>query len=172
MAEASVFQSLGINPINLISQMVNIGILIFVLNKFLYKPILKKLDERSKLVKKGIEAAEHNVKLSEEMEAERIKQLQKTQKEIEKMLAKAKSDASQVKNEIIKDAQTQAEKLLVKRQGEIEQMLEKQQKELQTHVADIAVSVARKVLSEYIDEKTQANIMESQLKKLAKTKTN
>jgi len=78
----NVFGSLGINPVNLFWQIVNFGLLMFVLTKVLYKPILHKLDERAKLIKDGLTAAQDNLKKQEEADQKRQQMLQETRKEV------------------------------------------------------------------------------------------
>jgi len=55
---------------------------------------------------------------------------------------------------------------------EIEDKLASQEKALQAKVADLSVSVARKVLTEYLDEAKQKELIEKQLSQIAKTKIN
>ena len=47
-------EKLGIEPILLLTQVINFTILVVVLTKFLYKPILKMLDERKKKIEEGL----------------------------------------------------------------------------------------------------------------------
>ncbi len=53
-----VFSQLGIDKGLLIAQVVNILILIFLLHRFLYKPILKALDSRQTMVTASVKKAE------------------------------------------------------------------------------------------------------------------
>jgi len=168
----NVFGSLGINPVNLFWQIVNFGLLMFVLTKVLYKPILHKLDERAKLIKDGLTAAQDNLKKQEEADQKRQQMLQETRKEVEKLIEKAKKDAVTVKEEILAEAKTDAGKLMERQAKEIEDKLASQEKALQAKVADLSVSVARKVLTEYLDEAKQKELIEKQLSQIAKTKIN
>jgi len=126
----NVFGSLGINPVNLFWQIVNFGLLMFVLTKVLYKPILHKLDERAKLIKDGLTAAQDNLKKQEEADQKRQQMLQETRKEVEKLIEKAKKDAVTVKEEILAEAKTDAGKLMERQAKEIEDKLASQEKAL------------------------------------------
>ncbi len=72
-------EKLGIDPVMLVTQIINFAILAFILTKFLYKPILKLLDERQKKIAEGLELSQ-KMKLKEE----------EIQKEKEPVLHKAK----------------------------------------------------------------------------------
>ena len=45
---------LGINLPGLITQLISFSILLFLISKFLYKPVVKLLDERAEKIKKGV----------------------------------------------------------------------------------------------------------------------
>ena len=49
---------LGINLPGLITQLISFSILLFLISKFLYKPVVKLLDERAEKIKKGLDDAE------------------------------------------------------------------------------------------------------------------
>jgi F-type H+-transporting ATPase subunit b len=170
MADTNVLGSLGIDAGKLIWQIVNFSILMFVLTKLLYKPIMKKLDERAKLIKQGIKAAEDSIKKQEEAEKGREKIMSDARKQVEKLIVKAKKDAQISKNEIVAEAKNEADKLMSKKQIEIEDLLKKQEKQLQGKVADLSTQVARKVLQDYLDPKAQNKVLDSTLKKIAKMK--
>jgi len=53
-------EALGLDIRLLVAQLINFGLLIFLLNKFLYKPLIKMLDDRKKKI---AEAAENSIKI-------------------------------------------------------------------------------------------------------------
>jgi len=166
----NVFSSLGIDAGKLIWQIVNFGILMFVLTKVLYKPILQKLDQRAKLIKDGLKAANENIQKQEEAEAQRQKMFQDARKDVETLIAKAKKDAISAKEEILEQTKIEASKLMDRKEKEIEDKMAAQEKALQAKVVDLSVSVARKALGDYLDSSKQKELIEQQLKQLAKTK--
>lgn len=165
-AEGSVLTSLGLNTFSFLGQVVNFLILLFILKKFIYNPILNKLDERAKTIKKGIKAAEANVKKQEEMELEFDKKMTKASKEADKVIAQAKEDAVSVKEEIIASAKKDAQKMMEKKEIEIKELLSKQEKILEKKVVDVAAKMTKKVLQNALDLKVQEQIIESQLNQL------
>ena len=100
-----ILNQFGVQPILLAAQVVNFFILLFLLKKFLYGPILKVLNERKKRI-------EDSLKNAEEIE----KRLQETNEKIDQMLAKASKEGQEVIDEataqanlIIEDSKTRAE---------------------------------------------------------------
>ena len=168
--EGNILASLGINPIYLIGQIVNFTILLIVLKKFIYKPVLKVLDDRAKLISKGTKAAEESIQKEKEIAEEKEKIIQKTQQEMEKMIAQTKIEAETLKKEILEKAKAEAEKIIEKKEIEMQNLLRQQEQELQNKMADIAIGAAKKILENYLDSEMQKKIVESQMKKIAETK--
>jgi len=91
--------SLGINWHSLVSQIINFLILLTLLRIFLYKPIIRILEQRQETIKKGLEDAE-KAKLD----------LEKAEQESHQIISKA----SQKAQEIIDSAKDEAKKEIAK----------------------------------------------------------
>jgi len=100
-----ILGKLGIDIHLLIAQIINFVILLFILNKFVYKPILKEIEE------KNIEDNKKQKEL-EEKENQLKSQLEEAKNEIIKSKRKA--------NNIIKEAEILAEQIKLRTQEEIE----------------------------------------------------
>jgi len=100
-----ILGKLGIDIHLLIAQIINFIILLFILNKFVYKPILKEIEE------KNIEDNKKQKEL-EEKENQLKSQLEEARNEIIKSKKKA--------NNIIKEAEILAEQIKLRTQEEIE----------------------------------------------------
>lgn len=170
--ESSIFASLGINWIDLIGQIINLSILLFLLKKFVYNPVLQKLDERADLVKKSTLAAEKNLKKQEEIEASIKDKFRDAQKEIDKLMDKAKKDSAALQKQLMLKAEEDAKNMVAKRMKQAEEQINSRQKELEDKVVDLAVVVAKKVLADGLDLKSQQKIIDSQLKKIGKISLN
>jgi F-type H+-transporting ATPase subunit b len=141
-----VFDSLGINLTYLIGQIINFGILLFVLTKFLYKPILKILDERAKKIAQGLKAAEENIQQKEKMDATKKEQMMQTRAEVEKILAQAKQEAKSLKEQMVTQAGEEAKAKAEKEYAKLHERLEKDEALLRKRVGKMSVDLARKLL--------------------------
>ena len=70
-----------INAIQIILQIVNFAVLVTVLTKFLYKPILKILEGRAQRIQEGLEAAEKSLEERAAVEEKKQEILIKTEKQ-------------------------------------------------------------------------------------------
>lgn len=160
--------TLGINLKIFIAQLINFTVVLLVLWKWVYAPIVKLLDERQEKITKGVRQAEEIEK--------RILALEKEQQEI---IAKAKSEATQVLEIARIDAEERKKILLEKTKGEIKDVIsqgklqlqrEKEQmiRESREEIALIAVEASRRILSEAIDEKKSQKLAEGVIDSMSK----
>jgi len=133
-----LFQKIGIDWKMILAQILNFLILVFLLKKFLYKPILKEINEereKEKLLK------DFEKRIKEEKEAwekEKEKEKEALKKEAEEILLEAKKLAEEFKRKNIISAQKEAEriiktaKLQAKREGEY--ILEKKENSIKEKI--------------------------------------
>jgi F-type H+-transporting ATPase subunit b len=156
----------GVKPILLIAQIVNFALLLFILQRFLYKPLLKVLADRKQKIADGLKNAEEIEKKLEQITAEREKRLKETAKETEGIL----KEATQMATKIIADAHTKAgndvEKIFEKSKQSIEQEREKMRQEMRAELAGLVVAGLQIVTGKVLSEKDQKNILEESLKGL------
>lgn len=106
MGEA--LHNLGIEGTALIAQIVNFGILLFVLWKFLYTPILKVLDERSAKIAQSQKDAEKIEKALAKSEKEQEAIILTAKQEADQIIKAAKKTAKEVEKDIITKADEKA----------------------------------------------------------------
>ena len=145
----------------IIAQLVNFAIVLFVLKKFAYGPVLKLMTERTEKIEKGIENAENaGKKLAEITEKEKAV-LVEARKAAQEIVAKAEAVAIKNKEEIVTEAKAQAEKILADSAKKIE--LEKNQMmlEVKGQIAELVVLAAGKVISEKMTSEKDNEIIKS-----------
>lgn len=146
-----ILTEFGVKPILLAAQIVNFLILLFLLKKFLYRPILKILDERKKKIAESIINAEQIKQELLEIQGEREKKLQQAAKEAKKIIEEAIVSANQIIAEAHQKAQTDIEKMIAKSEAQIASERDKLHQEIKAELADLVVlgmqKVAGKILS-------------------------
>ena len=140
-------------------------LLVLLLKKFAWKPILSAVDERNQSIKNSLAQAEKARNEMSELTANN-----------EKIIAQAKvdrdvilKDARDMKNEIISEAKDkaskEAEKLVTTAKEQILNEKMKAITELKNHVADLSIEMAEKILSsELSDVAKQKELVKKALK--------
>lgn len=151
---------LGIDFKLLLAQVVNFLILLFVLWRFLYRPILSLLDKRKKQIEEGLNLHQKAKEELENIQKDRKEILKQAQIEYEEMMRRAKEEAESRKNEIIMETEKRAKDLLKESQTKIMAHKEQMLKDLKQEVAEVVILTAQKVLQEKIDEKKDKELIE------------
>lgn len=158
---------LGIDWKLLVAQIINFFILLVVLYRFVYKPVLDTLDKRSKTIEKGM----HDAKKSEEklLEIERLREqrLAETSREIGRLLEQAKRDAESVKKDLTAAAQAQADDLMKRTKIQIEEQKQAMIEEVKAEVTMFIVKATGKILEREFsadDQKRLADAITKEMK--------
>ena len=148
-------------------QIVILIILLFLMAKFAWKPILKSLDERESGIEDALAAAENarkemqnlqadNAKLVKEARAEREAMMKEAREISDKMIATAKEEAKEVTSALI-----------VKAQASIQQEKQSALAELKKNVAELSISIAESVIKKELSNKEdQLALVEGILKEV------
>lgn len=159
---------LGIEPIQLLTQIFNFTVMVLVLSKLLYKPILKALEERKKKIEEGLLYTE---KMKEEMEkSEKARQdiINKAKEEARKIVEEGKKAGRKLEAEIIEKAQGEAKGVVEKGRKEIELERHVMEKELRRQTIEISSSLAEAVLRNILDINAQRKTIDKKIQELAK----
>ena len=155
MVVEELITKLGIDWKLLIAQIVNFGLLLFLLYRFVYGPMIKFLDTRSRKIAEGILNAEEMEKIKQEIK-ERGKEIeQKAQEKANELLKKSKELAEKEHNQVILEAQDKVKKVIAEAKANIVN-----EKELA--IAEVKAELGVLVLDAGIDK----NIIEESINKL------
>jgi F-type H+-transporting ATPase subunit b len=157
------FASLGINLPLLFVFIVNFIVLFFLLRLFLYKPVMKMLDERAKRTKEAMELAEGTAKEYERAKGEVQKQIEKGRQEAQAIIAQAMQVGERLKEESRQEATKEAQTIIDRTRSELETERGKIVEGLRREFADIAISAAEKVIKETLDKEKHRKLIEETL---------
>lgn len=139
-------------------------VLLFILRKFAWKPILGAVSEREEGIKEALASAEKARQEMENLQADNERILKEARAEREAML----KEARELKNKMIDDAKVEAQqessKLVAQAQAAIEAEKKAAVADLKSQVAEISISIAETVLKDELSNKTkQEKLVESML---------
>ena len=138
----------GIDWRLLLIQIINFAILLFLLKIFLYKPIMKIIDERKVKIEKGMaDAEEATVKLGLAEESAH-KMLQEAQNKAEKLTEETYDLLRQFKDEKTKEAEEDGQKILAAAEKEKKTLRERAVREAEEEVTRMSILGAEKILKE------------------------
>ncbi len=140
------------------------AILLFVLRKFAWKPILGAVGDREDSIRKALAEAENARKEMQNLQADNERILKEARAEREAML----KDARDMKNKIVSDAkelaQVEADKMIQQAQATIESEKKAAVTDIKNQVANLSLEIAEKVIKEQLSNKDkQLQLVESML---------
>jgi len=158
------FASLGVNLPLLVVFVINFIVLFVLLRLFLYKPVLKMLDERAKRTAEAMEQAEATKKEYEQARVEVQKQIEKGRQEAQAILTQAIQVGERLKEESRQEAQKQAQVIVDRTRTELEAERDKIVGDLRREFVDISISAAEKVIKETLDKEKHRKLIEETLR--------
>lgn len=155
-----LLHSLGINGKLLLAQIINFLILLFVLYKFAYGPVLKMLSERTEKIEKGLKDAEDSHKKLQEITVKEKEILDKARGEAQEMMKRATDAAALQAEEIVVSAKDKTEKMIEVAQKQIEQEKTKILAEAKAEIASLVMAATEKIIDEKLDANKDKELIE------------
>ena len=166
------FAKLGINLPLLISFIISFVILFALLRLFLYKPVMKMLDERSKRIKESMERAEATREEYAHAEEEVKKLISKAREEGQVLVSQAALVGERLKEEAKEGARKEAQAIVDRTRAELEEERDRIIDHLRREFVDISISAAEKVIKETLDRERHRRLIEETLEESATFKDN
>ena len=157
-----------INPGLILWTIISFLVLLMVLGKFAWKPILKMLGQREDQIRSALEQASRARTEAAEMMKQNEKNLARAEEEYQKMMREGRILAEKLKEEIIAKAKQQAHLELQHASEEIQRSVDAAKLQLRTEVADLAIKATEKILEETLDEKRYKKLVDSVIHQLPK----
>jgi len=164
-----LFEKLGINPLLLIAQIINFLILIFLLTKFLYKPILKVLDERQKKIQNSLEEAERIKIKTQEIDKLSEERIKKSLIEAQKIVQQAKEQAEKSKQEILEKTAQEIEGIKIKMTEEINASRKEMINKVKREASEMLTLLLSRLLTN-LDPKIHHQLIKQAIKEMEKLK--
>lgn len=143
-------------------------LLLIILKKFAWKPILTALDERESAIKESLEKAEKAKEEAQKILDQNQANLAKAEEESRKIIEQSRVYAQKLKDQLMQDSKEQAQKMIEGASQEIERMKQSAFDELKSQVAEIAVDAAEKLLREKLDKEVNKKIVDKYLKDITR----
>jgi F-type H+-transporting ATPase subunit b len=151
----------------LLTQMAGFIILVWILKKFAWGPILDLLDQRRDKIDGDYTAAEKNLAEAEQLKGDFESKLTDIKVIEREKVQEAVKRGETLADGIVGKARTQADELKVKADQDIELAGHKAQLELRDSVVSMAIGAAEKVIGERLDDQLHRKLIEDYISSIA-----
>ncbi len=163
-----IIKNFGLDPLLLGAQIVNFLIIMIVLKRFAYKPILDVLKKREDSIKDGLKQAEEGRQLLDEALEKEKKILQNANKKAEKIIKDIKDQSAEIEKSSQENTRKQIESMMTTAREQIIQESKEAENRLATKVSELAVEFLQKSMQDVFSGKQQKDLTEVALKRIKK----
>lgn len=152
-------EALGVDPLTIIVYVVNFGLVLFVLQRFAFKPVREMLEKRQQEIAEGLSAASKANEEAAQQRAEFEKQLAQERAAAQAEAQKAAEATEKMRQEILDAARKEAKEIREKAREEAEQERQQVMADLRKQAAELSMQMTRKVVGEAVSEDAQHQLV-------------
>lgn len=153
----------------LIAQILNFLVLVFVLAKFAYKPVVRIMDERKNKIASDLEAADKAKEEAEAIKAEYAEKLANARQEAQVIIDNARKTAQTAHDKIMAETKAEQEQLVASAKDAIALEKKKAMDDIRAQVVSLSMIAASKIVEQKLgseeDKQMAGKIVDSILNK-------
>jgi len=159
---------LGINLKIFIAQLINFVVVLLVLWKWVYQPLVKLLDDRASRIEKSMKQTQEIEERLAKSEKEQKHILVQARGEAASVLEQARTDAENRKKELIDCAKQEVQRVVTQGKEQLKAEKVTMIKEAKSEIVEIAIAAAEKILKESVDQKSSQKFAQEVVDKIDK----
>jgi F-type H+-transporting ATPase subunit b len=157
-------EALGINIGGLIFQIIAFILLVVILIRVGYRPLLKLLDDRAANVRESLAAAERARQEMAAAEQRGVEELQQARREAQEIIARAREQSEQTVAQSRNAAREEAERVRASFEQQLAAEQGRAREELRQEVVDLAILAASRVVRQSLDTEQHRRLIEETLR--------
>ena len=142
-------------------------LLLVILAKVAWKPLLASLKARENAIADSLTRAEQARADAERLIAENKLERAKAEEEVQKSLKEGRMYAEQMRRDLVEKAKEEAQRMLVQARAEIERDTQRALRQLRTEVSDLAIMATSKLLDENMDQERHRKVVDKMIAELS-----
>jgi F-type H+-transporting ATPase subunit b len=141
-------------------------IVVFVLGKFAWGPVLSLLQEREKFIHQSLSQAKHDREQAEAQLKEYTAQLQAARTEAASIVADARRDAERLRAELREKAKAEADTLVKNAERQIQLETARALQQIRHEAVDLSVAIASKLIGRNLTKEDNERLIDDALKQV------
>ena len=141
-------------------------ILLWLLAKFAWRPLLAALEQRQDTIRKSLDDAQQAKQELERLNAESRKILNEARVQAEQILSLTRTDASRLRDELKQKAQSEAAGVMKNAERQIEMETARAIQQIRNEAVDISIAIASKVLERNVTREDNERLIEETFKQI------
>lgn len=154
---------LGINLPGLVAQIINFGILYFILSKFVLPRVTSMLSERTRRIEQSLAQVELVQQQAADAQTQVEAQLVEARQQANEIVSRASETANRVRADAQDEARKEAEVIISRARAEIQIERDRAISDLRREFADITITAAERVIKQSLDKDRHAKLIDDVL---------
>lgn len=161
---ASGLGALGVSPRAFVIQLISFAFVFLLLKRFAFKPIVRLLNERHKVIDDGVRMGLKMEKEKEKLDEKVAEAMRNARHEADQIIAAAHKDAREIVREAEKSAAARAERMIEDAEARITEETEGAKRKLEKDIVGLVSEATEAIVGEKVDPKKDAEIVKNVLK--------
>jgi len=145
-------------------------VLLAVLAKFAWRPLLKALEARQEAIAKSLEDADRAKEELARLQSEHAKIIQQARVEADSILTRTRSDAERLREDLKAKAKEEADSMIRRAEQQIHLQTRQAVEQIRHEVADLAVTIASKLLERNLAKDDNDRLIRETLQQIEMSK--
>jgi F-type H+-transporting ATPase subunit b len=141
-------------------------VLVTLLAKFAWRPLLQALDSRQELIRKSLDDAQQARQELERLQHESAQIIRQARVDAEAVVAQSRSDAARLREELRQKAKAEAEGIVRNAERQIQLETQRALQQIRHEAVDLSVMIASKILRRNLTKEDNEKLIEEALKQV------
>jgi F-type H+-transporting ATPase subunit b len=141
-------------------------VLVALLAKFAWRPLLQALDARQQTIAKSLEEAQRARQELERIQRESAQMMAQARSEAEGIIARSRSDAETLREELKNKARTEAAGIVKNAERQIQLETARAVQQIRSEAVDLSVAIASKILRRQVSKEDNQALIEETLRQV------
>jgi F-type H+-transporting ATPase subunit b len=141
-------------------------VLVTLLAKFAWRPLLQALDSRQELIRKSLDDAQQAKQELERLQQESAQIIRQARIDAEAVVAQSRSDAAKLREEMRQKAKAEADGIVRNAERQIQLETQRALQQIRHEAVDLSVMIASKILRRNLTKEDNEKLIEEALKQV------
>jgi F-type H+-transporting ATPase subunit b len=141
-------------------------VLLTILAKFAWKPLLEALDKRQETIRKSLDDAQHARQELERLNVESAEIIRKARTDADVIISQSRSDGERLREELRQKARADADTIVRNAERQIQLETGRALQQIRLEAVDLSVAIASKLIGRNLSKEDNARLIEETLKQV------
>jgi F-type H+-transporting ATPase subunit b len=146
-------------------------VLLLLLQRFAWKPLLQALENRQEMIRQSLEDAKLAKQELERVQQDSLRIVSEARVEADTIILNSRSDAAKIRDQLREQARNETDVLLKNAEKEIQQETAQALSQIRHEAVDISLTIASKLIQRNLSKEDNEALIENALKQIRPTQS-